>query len=95
MSTYTEPSNGAYETCTEWDTVNQQNLQTAVGAAFGSFTTPEANLCTAHGDEHMYCLNDSGEKRYCHCETVSSNYHPHGFVSFKLFSRLINYESQL
>ena len=73
VSTYTKPSNGAYDTCTEWDTVNQQDLQTAVGAAFGSFIRPDANLCTAQGDKDMYCLNDLGEKRYCHCELVSSN----------------------
>ena len=73
VSTYTKP-NGGYDTCTAWSTVNSLNLQTAVGAAFGSFIAPEANLCTAQGDEDMYCLNDSGEKRYCHCETVSANY---------------------
>ena len=55
--------------------MNPTDLQTAVGAAYGTFTIPNANLCTAQDDENMYCLNDLGEKRYCHCEPVSSNYH--------------------
>ena len=50
--------------------MSQQDIETAAGAAYGSFTTPDANLCTAQGDVDMYCLNDLGEKRYCHCETV-------------------------
>ena len=73
VSTYTEPSTGGYFTCAEWENMTPQDLQTALGAAYGAFIEPDANLCTAQGDKHMYCLNDSGEKRYCHCEPVSSN----------------------
>ena len=73
-STNTDPYFG-YFTCANWNTVDPTALQTALGSVFSSFTTPEANVCTEQGDEHMYCMNDNGEKQYCHCEAVSSKNH--------------------
>ena len=82
VSIYTElvtPTSGnpyyGYFTCANWNTVDSTALQTVLGNVFSSFTTPQANICTEQGDEHMYCMNDTGQKRYCHCEAVSLNNH--------------------
>ena len=57
-----DPNHGAV-VCAPWANVNHASL--------GSFPVPPSNQCTAHGDNQMYCMDESGQKQYCRCDHVS------------------------
>ena len=72
-SAHTNPANGHAKDCAQWSDMTQPEIH-AIGGP--SLSDLELNYCTAHGDDKMYCMDETKQKKYCRCDHVRQQKYP-------------------